>query len=364
MKIDKLRIYRLRIPFSLAISHNLADRRESEAIIVIADSDTGLTGIGEGTPRKYVTKETLPGCINAAMKMGEKLVGRNWSDMDDLNQILDTVSAQTNAKQNPSAWCALELACLDLAARDRQVPLWNLFIEKPRNDTLIYSAVIPLLHGPALDTLLTTINEMDMRFVKVKIADFHKGISYLEYIRERLGPNVDIRIDANGAFSPQEALEFEQSATAGNISSFEQPVSGEDRDGLREVTQRGRVPIIADESICNRNDMDNLIQTRGCSGFNIRLSKCGGLRQSVTLWNHALDNGFFCQLGCHVGETGILDAAGEGGYTNFVLESDICRENHRFGHQGKAGLLHDIGLGVTLDGAALSRWGELAGVIS
>ena len=345
--------------------------------MVIADSDTGLTGIGEGTPRHYVTKETLPVCIDAAMQMGREIVGRSWDGLDALNRLLDPVAAQTNAKRNPSAWCAVELACLDLTARDRQVPLWNLFAEKPVNETFIYSAVIPLLHDHGLERLLTTIKDRDMRFVKVKVADFREGISALRHIRKKLGPDVDIRIDANGAFSPAEALAFTQEVRDINISSFEQPVAGQDREGLRRVTMEGGIPTVADESICDREDMDNLIQTGACSGFNIRLSKCGGFRESVTLWNHAQAAGCFCQLGCHVGETGILDAAGrqlatlckdiqylEGGYADFVLESDICNEQHGFGKQGRAALLHDVGLGATIDGAALSRWGELVGEIS
>ena len=370
-------MYRLTIPFSLAISHNLADRRESEAILIIAESDNGFTGVGEGTPRQYVTGETLPGCVDAAMEMGRQLIDRECDDIGGLNLLLDHVSMHSRAQQNPSAWCAVELACLDLFARSRQVPLWRLFADTPVNGSFTYSAVIPLLNSHSLDTLLATVKSMDMGFVKVKVATPSEGVKYIRDIREALGPAVDIRIDANGAFSPDDALELEHVAEDINISSFEQPVAKEDMDGFKQVTRQGKIPTIADESMCNHSDMENLIRKRGCAGFNIRLSKCGGFRESLKLWDHALRNGFFCQLGCHVGETGVLSAAGrhfaalcskirylEGGYAGFVLESDICNEEMSFGRQGKAYLLEGSGLGVTINVEALDRWGVLMAELS
>ncbi|NOQ46431.1 MAG: hypothetical protein GQ559_07140 [Desulfobulbaceae bacterium] len=377
MKINRLRVYRLAIPFSLAASHNLAERSESEASLVIAESDNGFTGVGEGTPRQYVTGETLPGCVDAALEMGRQLTDREWHDIGGLNRLLDHVSMHSRVQQNPSAWCAVELACLDLFARSRQIPLWQLFADTPVNLSFTYSAVIPLLNGHGLDTLLTAVKSLDMGFVKVKVSTLREGVKYVGDIREALGPDVDIRIDANGAFAPDDALEFEQAADFIGISSFEQPVAKENLEGFNQVTQQGKIPTIADESMCNKGEMENFIRKRGCAGFNIRLSKCGGFRESLNLWNHALQNGFFCQLGCHVGETGILSAAGrhfaalcskishlEGGYAGFVLESDICNEVVSFGRRGEAGLPKESGLGVTINEKALDRWGELMGELS
>ncbi len=370
-------MYRLEIPFSLAITHNLANMRESEAILVIAESDNGFAGVGEGTPRQYVTGETLPGCADAAIKMGSQLVHREWDDNFGLNQLLDTVSMQSMAQQNPSAWCAVELACLDLFAQSRQVPLWRLFTDTPVNKFFTHSAVIPLLPIQSLETFLPVIKEMDMKFVKVKVSNLQEGVKYLSHIREVLGPEPDIRIDANGAFSAKAAIEFVQAADFIGISSFEQPVAKENLEGLKQVTEQGPIVTIADESMCNMSDMEYLVRNRGCSGFNVRVSKCGGFRESLTLWNHALKNHFFCQLGCHVGETGVLSAAGrhlatlcekirylEGGFTGFTLESDICNEEISFGHQGQAGLLEGTGLGITINSAALDKWGKLLGDLS
>ena len=377
MKITNLKVYKLTIPFSLAISHHLAERQESEAILVVVESDNGYTGLGEGTPRQYVTEETLPGCVNAARKIGRLLIHQEWEGRTELNQLLDNVAMQTVVQQNPSAWCAIELACLDLLAKSKKIPFWRLFADTPTNESFTHSAVIALMPIQVLDTILSVIQSLDMKFVKVKVSNIKEGIEYLSYIRDALGPDVDIRIDANGAFSASEAIEFGHATESIGISCFEQPVAKENLDGLKQVTDQGTIPSMTDESLCNMDDMENLISNQGCSGFNIRLSKCGGFRESLKLWNHALDNGFFCQLGCHVGETGVLSAAGrhlaalcqdirylEGGFTKFILESDICNEDVGFAHQGKAGLLEGDGLGVSINDAALEKWGELVEELS
>jgi muconate cycloisomerase len=229
---------------------------------------------------------------------------------------------------------------------------------------------------PALDEFLPAVQAMGLKFAKVKVSEHEEGVKYLTHIREALGPEVDIRIDANGAFSANDAIKFEKAIDSIEISSFEQPVAKENLDGFKEVTEKGTIESIADESLCNMADMEALIANKGCSGFNIRLSKCGGFRESLRLWNHALDNGFFCQLGCHVGETGVLSAAGrhlaalckdirylEGGFTRFTLESDICNEEVSFGYEGKTGLLEGDGLGVSLNNEALDKWGQLMGTL-
>lgn len=157
MKIINLKVYKLTIPFSLAISHNLAERQESEAILVVVESDNGFIGLGEGTPRQYVTEETLPGCVDAARKIGRQLIRQEWEGSVALNQLLDKLAMQTVVQQNPSAWCAIELACLDLLAKSKKIPFWQLFSDTPANESLTHSAVIALMPIQVLDTILPVI---------------------------------------------------------------------------------------------------------------------------------------------------------------------------------------------------------------
>ncbi len=374
MLIKKFRIYRLQIPFSLPVSHNLADRAESEALLVVAVSPGGVTGYGEGTPRTYVTGEDIESCIKAASEVCGLVKNLPARDTTAIEARLDEVWYQTSVARHPSAFCAVELSVLDLHARLSRIPLWNLFAAKPATQEFIYSAVIPMLTEPRLSGLLDYIHAQQIQFAKIKISDVQSGLKYTAVVRQRLGHAVNLRVDANGAFSQEQAIEFLNLAEAENLglSAIEQPAPADDIEAMKNVTQKGGLPVFADESFRSEDDMRRLMEISACSGFNIRLSKCGGFRNSLKMYKIARKYGYSCQIGCHVGETAVLASAGrhlaalcgkvdffEGSYSRHVLKEDISIEDVTFGKGGRASLLPGNGTGITIDHEALERWGTL-----
>jgi len=184
---------------------------------------------------------------------------------------------------------------------------------------------------------------------------------------------VDIRVDANGAWTAPQAIQRIKEMAPYKISAVEQPVAKEDFVGMQTVSAAVDVPIIADESLCHEKDAQRLIDLGACRIFNLRLSKCGGLGVTTRIRRLAQEAGMLCQLGCHVGETSILSAAGrhfalcspelvyvEGSYASFLLNRDLVPQPVTFGF---AGLAHDLpgpGLGIqvmdrTLDELAVSQ---------
>ena len=123
-----------------------------------------------------------------------------------------------------------------------------------------------------------------------------------------------------------------------------------------------------DESLCSEVDARRAIEQGTCDLFNIRLSKCGGFLPSLKLAALAHQAGLGYQLGCQVGETGILSAAGrhfaasvanirylEGSYDRFLVKERLTVEDLTFGYGGYAPALAGPGLGVTVDEEALQR---------
>ena len=117
-----------------------------------------------------------------------------------------------------------------------------------------------------------------------------------------------------------------------------------------------------DESLCSLEDARQAIEYGTCDLFNIRLSKCGGLLPSLQIAAAANQAGLGYQLGCQVGETGILSAAGrhfatsvgdirylEGSYDRFLVKERLTNEDMTFGRGGYAPALTGPGLGVTVD---------------
>jgi L-alanine-DL-glutamate epimerase-like enolase superfamily enzyme len=179
---------------------------------------------------------------------------------------------------------------------------------------------------------------------------------------------MDIRIDANEAWTPENVCARILLLKPFNISCVEQPVPHEKAAALREVRRDVGVPIMLDESLCSRIDAERAEDGEMCDLFNLRLSKCGGFIASLRLAQFAKKHHLGYQLGCQVGETAILSAAGrhfassvkdirylEGSYDHHLVREALATQDLTFGWGGWAPALEGPGLGITIDQAALER---------
>jgi L-Ala-D/L-Glu epimerase / N-acetyl-D-glutamate racemase len=179
---------------------------------------------------------------------------------------------------------------------------------------------------------------------------------------------MDLRVDANEAWAPDEAAERIRDLLPAHISSVEQPVAHEHLDSLAAIRKQVPVPIMLDESLCSMRDAERAAELQACDLFNLRLSKCGGFIPSLRLAEFARRHAIGYQLGCQVGETAVLTAAGrhfagsvaelkavEGSYDRHLVKEALGTEDLTFGRGGLAPLLVGSGLGMTVDTAALPR---------
>ena len=356
----------MRIPFRLHFQHNLAVHRASSNLVVKLTSQEGISGYGEGVPRDFVTGESL---ADSYQMLKEQLIPQignlQITRKDEVWPAVSGLMEDSRQTAGPAACCALELAILDWAGKTWQCSLSD-FLPPPRY-TPRYSAVLPLAAPDRQQKLLDQVLRMEIPHVKLKVGGTD-DLAAVTRTRKTLGPHVDIRLDANGAWTAAEAVENITALLPLGISAVEQPVGKKDRAGLRAVTRQVPIPIIADESLCTREDAARLTARQACTMFNIRISKCGGLTAAMQIYEHARRHGVQSQLGCHVGETGILSAAGchlaaaldfkylEGAYGRLLLERDIVHENVAFGPGGVPPKLPGWGLGVTVDDQILQQY--------
>jgi len=331
-----------------------------------------ICGYGEGIPRDFVTGESLSASLAFWRDdLGPALLQAPATSPDSLLPNLAEWHESFTAVTAPGAFCALEMALLDAAGRTWGRSVTD-FLGPRQASNVTYSAVLPLSAGPQLSQLLQLVRTQGLRLVKVKVGE-DNDLDTLTLVRRELGEEADLRVDANGAWSATEAIHRIREMEPFRLSAVEQPVAKEDFEGLRQVREAVRVPIMADESLCTMEDARKLIDLEACQMFNIRLSKCGGLTNSIRLKEMADTAGVRCQLGCHVGETSILAAAGrhfaltqgglaylEGSFGPYLLTRDPVQKPVVFGPGGVAPPLPGPGLGVevlneALDELAVSR---------
>jgi muconate cycloisomerase len=367
MIIKKMDIWHLKLGFQSPIKHNLATHVGSDNLVLRVTTADNVTGYGEGVPRSFVTGEVLNDSLAFLHEvLAPELLARKFHSPEALIIAMEDLYGQTQAWRHPAAFCALETALLDAAGRSWMLPVSELIGTKLRQ-SLVYSAVIPMMSPEQMKQIFNLVKFNHMRFVKLKVGT-DADLDTLRMARDHLGFEVDIRVDANSAWSPSEAIARLKEMELYRISAVEQPVAKADFTGLKQVQDAVQIPVIADESLCTEEDARRLIDLKACQVFNIRLSKCGGLGAATRIRRMAERAGILCQLGCHVGETSILSAAGrhfaltvphlsyvEGSFSNYLLVKDVVAQPVVFQDGGLAHELPGFGLGIEVLEEALSE---------
>jgi L-alanine-DL-glutamate epimerase-like enolase superfamily enzyme len=367
MIIKKLDIWHLKLHFQSSIKHSLATHVGSDNLVLKVTTADEISGYGEGVPRGFVTGEVLDDSLSFLREvMAPELLARKFYSPQELIIALEGLYRQTGAQRHPAAFCALETALLGAAGCTWKTPMVDLIGPKLRK-SVVYSAVIPMMAPEQMGQLLHLVKTHHLRFVKLKVGN-EVDLENLKMVREHLGFEVDIRVDANSAWSPTEAIARLKEMEPYRISAVEQPVAKADFAGLQQVRDAVQIPVIADESLCTEEDARRLIDMKACQIFNLRLSKCGGPGATTRIRRMADQAGILCQLGCHVGETSILSAAGrhfaltiphlsyvEGSVSPFLLVRDVVAQPLIFNNGGLGYELPGPGLGLEVLEEALEE---------
>lgn len=387
MRCRRLTAFHVRIPLKHTVRHASHSRDGTDSVIFRCELDNGAVGWGEGLPRPYVTGETIDNVWNL---LAESNLARQLSDpFDNLLQAMrlaDQIRFAGGSDSCPfvergcfgnAARCAIELSLLDAAARSEGVPLSRvtellpeaIAIREPKPEVR-YSGAIT-----AMSAFGTTVRAWKIRLYGFRQCKLKVGVTgvddvtLLHRVRRVLPANkIDLRVDANEAWTCDNLESHIAPLLPFGISSLEQPVPHAQVAGLSKLRGRIGVPIMLDESLCSLTDAHRAIESGTCDLFNIRLSKCGGLLPSLRLAAIAHQAGLGYQLGCQVGETGILSAAGrhfacsvanirylEGSYDRHLVREPLTSQDLTFGYGGRAVTLTGPGLGVDVDLQALRR---------
>ncbi|MBI9018088.1 MAG: enolase [Phycisphaerae bacterium] len=378
MKIIEAKIYLLNIPFKSSFSHSLKKRLYSDSIILRLKTDNGTIGFGEGIAREYITGEMIEKSVNhLTEKLLPSILNCYLGDNEDCNNYDSFFSYINNLIVDnnedgivafSAARTALELALIDCILKEQNISLNNVLL--PKKQTVTYSAVMTYADMEETAKLAEHIKKAGFNYVKIKVGQYD-DIQRIRIIRDILGDSVSLRVDANGAFTVGQALEFINSVESFGIACVEQPIMRGNVKDLAMVKSQSSIPIMADESIITLDDAKHLIEHDACDYFNIRIAKCGGLYNTLKIADIAATAGIGMQIGCLVGETAILSAAGrhlagylgqvkfvEGSYSTHLLVEDISGEQIVFSAGGKAGILTGCGLGVDVMESQLVKYAK------
>ena len=295
MKITKVRLGRISVPLRTPFKTALRSVNSVEDVIVEIHTDCGAVGYGEAPPTGAITGDTTGAIIGAIQDhIAKTIIGR---DVDEFEPLLQSV--QKCIVGNTSAKAAVDMALWDLYGQLYNIPVYKLMgggrkqivtditISVNDPETMVKDALIALDRGYDCLKMKVGINpELD--------------VARLAAVRGAVGKDVVIRIDANQAWTPKQAVKIlnamqEQGL---DIELVEQPVKAHDFEGLKYVTERSFVPVLADEAVFSPEDAMTIMKMGAADLINIKLMKCGGLYNALKIASAAEVFGVECMIGC------------------------------------------------------------------
>ena len=343
MRIVRLSVFAYPVPFKVVFRHASASRDRAENLIVAAYGDDGEVGYGEGCPRHYVTGETVSGGSAFIRDHADSFV----TEVRDLESLRAWMLGYRDAiDRNPAAFCAMEVAALDLFGRACSQTIEEL-IGLPRlHGFARYSAVLGDAPYPVYRWQLQRYRKRGFSEFKIKLSG-HPARDRRK-MRALAGTSSSIRLDANNLWTSAHDCIRHLAGLPGQLFAIEEPLGVGDLEGFRAVGEASSMRVILDESLLRAEQLDMLPDPERWI-VNLRVSKMGGILRSIDVATRAASLGIDTIVGCQVGETSILTraalpvmrsigtnlVAAEGAFGTWLLQHDLTSPSLTFGDAGQ-----------------------------
>jgi len=298
MGIQSIEVYsvvlRYHEPFRIAPS----TATECHNIVVKVFTDFGIVGIGEASPSERVTNETPNTILEVLDKIAPHLIGMCPLRIEQIVDTMDQI-----VPENPSAKAAVDMALHDILGKTTRKPLFKLlggFREQVLTDITLSIKEPKEMAEDAVKAVRRGFEALKVKVGLNPNEDFER----VRKIREAVGSDVAIRIDANQGWTVSQAVEVLKKLERFNIEFVEQPVNADDIEGLVKVRKDSPIPVMADESVHSPFDAIHVITEEAVDLINIKLMKSGGILNAKKIAAIAEAAHMPCMIGC-MGESSI-----------------------------------------------------------
>jgi len=290
MKITEIEIYRLSIPMEpFVIATGTMDYAQNTFIKVKTDTD--LYGVGECSAFPMIVGETQNTCLAIA-----KDFAKIWKGKDPLAIEERLAELHLYIAGNATVKSAFDMALYDLAAKEAGLPLYQFL--KGQKREIITDITLGIAEPEVMAQKALTLKDGGAFALKVKLGKKPQDdIARIKAIRQAVGFDIPIRIDANQGWSYEGAIEALQGLEPYKIQFCEQPMRTYNDHLLPELRTETIVPIMADESVYSHYDAERLCKNDSCDFINIKFSKSSGIHEALKIQAVAADYNVPCMIG-------------------------------------------------------------------
>ncbi|MEA3462582.1 MAG: dipeptide epimerase [Bacteroidota bacterium] len=291
--IIKIEVVKLNIPYKEPFVISLGVIPEATNVVVRIHCSDGLTGTGECAPFVFIVGETQETVFELARQVGKMLLGKDpYAIGERLHEIDRAV------KGNPTMKSAFDMALYDLLALRANMPLYQL-LGGSNNREIHTDMTISIGDPEKVSRDALEFMKAGFPAIKVKLGTTtREDVARIKAIREAVGHDYPIRIDANQGWDTITAIETLKALEPFGIEHCEEPIPHWNNRELVKVRENSPIPIMADESVFDHHDAFRLASMGACDYFNIKLSKSGGISNALKIVSVAEAAGIKCQVGC------------------------------------------------------------------
>ena len=354
MNIVRIEIFKANLPLKRPFRIAIGEITIANTLFVRIHTDKSLYGMGEAHLFTPIVSETQATALAAARDLAKLLIGMNALDIETCVEAM-----RRFMPHNPTTRSAFDMALYDLLGKTAGLPLHAL-LGGPRRP--IYTDNTVVIDTPsAMVEHALEIQARGFPAVKVKVGTTPtEDIERIRRIREAIGPDLPLRIDANQGWDAVTATQALHGMEMFGIQYCEQPVPVWDFKSMAAVRAVTTIPIMADESVFDEHDALKLIAMNACDYLNIKLAKSSGIHVGLKINAVSEAAGMRCMVGCMTESRLGLTAAAHlvSARPNIVFAdldgADMLREDPIvggmiYGDGGRIDLPEGPGLGADVD---------------
>jgi len=278
MKIARAVLTRVRLRLRVPIATARGPIETREGAVLALTTESGLLGYGETLPLAGFGAESPDRSSETLSGLARALIGR---DVEELDALLDLVEAL--APEAPAARSAVDVALFDLAARARGISVASLLAEPGRSrDRVDLNALVYAKRPETVAREAASAVAQGYRTVKLKVGAFSLELdeARVAALRDSVGDEVKIRLDANGGWKEPEAEQAIARLAPYRVELLEQPVDASDLAELARLSAASPIPIAADEALSGGRAIDEIFARDAASVLVLKPAALGGLRAS------------------------------------------------------------------------------------
>ncbi|MFP4141793.1 MAG: mandelate racemase/muconate lactonizing enzyme family protein [Thermoplasmata archaeon] len=356
MKIDSLETIPIGIDRNEVFTISTGSSLTAENVIIKVESE-GKIGWGNASSNS-VTEETIESMLKALGTMKSRTVGKKVDVEENWKSFYNELP------KDPASLAGFDIALYDLKGKLEGVSITEM-IGGSKEGILTDRTIGHMTKTETVEHARGFVDQ-GFRALKIKVGiGLMEDMKRVRAVREEVGDEIDIWIDANQAFTPEESITLCQKLADVNIKFVEQPVRVDDLEGLKKVTEQTDIPIMADETIKGPEMAEKICKEGIADMINIKLAKCGGLTGGRKIVEIMEDHDVEGMVGC-MGETSVSIAAGAHLYnstpnlkyadldSHFMLSDNIAT-GLEF-KDGKLWISDDDGLGMEVDEDKLEKY--------